>query len=176
MTVTLLMLAFVAAAMPPRAASASPATDRRAVAVVAVTVTFVAIAAFAVLSGPLLELLGVTGATSRIAAGIAVLAVAIKDIVVQPPSAEPSLPGRRAGVIPLAFPVLFTPAVAMLAVAGASDRGVVVATGAAVPALVLVTGAIVAGPALGRRSLVVLGGCAAAAVAALVTLDGVYAI
>ncbi|GJM39421.1 MAG: hypothetical protein DHS20C19_27880 [Acidimicrobiales bacterium] len=176
MTVTLLMLAFGAALTPFRAAAASPAVDRRPVALVAVGATFGAIVVVAALSGPLLDLLGVTGATSRIAAGIAMLAVAIKDIVVRPPTPEPALPGRRAGLIPLAFPVLFTPAVAMLAVAGAADRGVLVAAVTALPALALVAGAVVVGPRLGRRSFVAFGGCAATVLAALVTLDGVYAI
>lgn len=176
MTATLLILGFIAALNPFRAAAAAPEHDRPATGAAAAAVTLLLVLVAAVIAAPLLDLVGVTGASARIAAGIAMLAVALKDIALAPPRAEPGLPGRRAALVPLAFPVLFTPAVAMLAVAGGSDRGVVVVALCSLVGLGLAAAAIAAGPSLGRRALVAIGGTCAAAIAALTTLDGVYAI
>ncbi|MEM7140635.1 MAG: hypothetical protein AAF548_06330 [Actinomycetota bacterium] len=173
MTLTLIALAFAVSLNPFRAAAATPDDDRRGAVGLALVATLALVTAVGWLAGPILDAVGVTGASARIAAGIAMLAIALRDVVTAP-SAEPALPGIRAGLVPLAFPVLFTPAVAMLAIAAADDRGVLAASAMALPGLVLVGIAAVVG--LGRRSLVALGGGLAAVVAALVVLDGVYAI
>lgn len=176
MTLTLLTLASLVALNPCRAAAAAPADHRARVAAMAAGATLGLVVAAALCSGPLLDALGVTGASARIAAGIAMLAVALKDVAARPPAAEPALAGTRAGLVPLAFPVMFTPGVAMVAIAGAADRGVGAAVATAVPGVALAAGAVVVGAALGRRPLVSTVGAVGAAVAALVTLDGVYAI
>ena len=70
-------------------------------------------------------------------AGIALLAVALKDAIARPPSAEPGLAGAANGAIPLAFPIMFSPAVASLAIAAAEDRGLGVALVGVIPALMV---------------------------------------
>jgi small neutral amino acid transporter SnatA (MarC family) len=176
MTLTLLVLAMVPAANPFRALAARPDGRRAAPLALALAATVVGGLAAALVSGPLLDLVDVSGPNARIAAGIALLAVTAKDLFARPPSPEPALPGTLAGLVPLAFPVLFSPALALLAVAGASERGVAVAVGAV--ALSLVPAAIVLA-APGRRGArlgTATVGAAGAGIAALVVLDGVYAI
>lgn len=176
MTTALLVLGFLTALNPMRAAAAAPARDRPGIGLGTATATLAGITLAAALADPVLDLVGVTGASARIAAGIAMLAVALKDIAVAPPAPEPAFSGRLAALVPLAFPVLFTPAVALLAIAGSADRGVALVVSSSLPGLAAVVGAVVVGGALGRRRAVALGGTAAAAVAAVTTLDGVYAI
>jgi small neutral amino acid transporter SnatA (MarC family) len=173
MTATLLVLGMIVAINPFRAADAAPEADpRRAIGVAGLAVLVLVVIAGA-LSEPLLSAVGVTGASARIAAGVAMLASAVRDLFVSP-DPEPSLPGWRAGIVPLAFPVMFAPGVAMLAIAGASNRGVAVLVASTLPALVLT--ALAASAGLGRRLLVAVGGAAGALIATLVVLDGVYAI
>jgi small neutral amino acid transporter SnatA (MarC family) len=176
MTLTLLLLAAIAAANPFRVASASPTPDRLRAVFVAVVVTSLAVVAAAAASGPLLDAIDVTGPSARIAAGIALAAVAAKDVFASPPEAEPGLSGWRAGVVPLALPVMFSPALALIAIAGGSDRGVI-ATGLVLFAALLVAGlAALRPPNRGLRGLVAVVGVLGIAVAALVVLDGVYSI
>ena len=106
----------------------------------------------------------------------ALLVVAIKDVFVAPPRPEPALGGWRAGAVPLAFPVIFSPALALLTVAGASERGVGVAVLAAAIALVPALVTLVVGPRVPIRPVSATIGLFGTGVAALVVLDGVYAI
>jgi small neutral amino acid transporter SnatA (MarC family) len=175
-TLTLMFLAAVAAANPFRAAAASPACDRVRAVFVGVVATSLAVVAAAAASGPLLDAIDVTGPSARIAAGIAIAAVAAKDLFASPPAAEPGLSGWKAGIVPLALPVMFSPALALIAIAGASDRGVVVTTIVLLVALLLAGLAAIRPPNRGMRSLVGVVGVLGMAVGALVVLDGVYSI
>jgi len=175
MTLTLLVLAMVAAANPFRAAAArAPHTTHRLVGV-AVAATLVLVLLAAMLSGPLLDLVDVSGPNARIAGGIALLVVALKDTFATPPAPEPALAGLAGGLIPMAFPVLFSPALAVLAIAGASERGVVVTLLAAALALIPAAVILVSGTRP-RRMWLSTAGVFGAGIAALVVLDGVYAI
>ena len=177
MTLTLLVLAMVTAANPFRALSARPTGPTAPALLAAVGTTGLLVIGSAAISGPLLELVDVTGPNARIAAGIALLVVALKDVFAAPPGPEPALGGWRAGVVPLAFPVIFSPALALLAVAGASERGVPLAVAAAVIAVAPVVLVLLAAPrSTPLRPLVAAVGVAGTGVAALVVLDGVYAI
>ena len=91
-----------------------------------------------VLSEVILEWLNVSGSSSRIAAGAAVLLVGIRDLFMQPPSPEPALKGWRAGIVPMAFPVILTPALAILAISAGSERGAATAVGVIGAAILLV--------------------------------------
>ncbi|MEZ5244214.1 MAG: hypothetical protein R2707_03890 [Acidimicrobiales bacterium] len=177
MTLTLLVLAMIAAANPFRALAARPAAPRYEVVVAAMATTGALALFSAAVSDPLLDLVDVTGPSARIAAGIALLVVALKDVFVAPPQAEPGLRGRRGGVIPLAFPVIFSPALALLVLAGTAERGVAVALAAVAIAMVPVALVLVFGSAPTRvRAMTSFTGALGAGVAALVVLDGVYAI
>lgn len=176
MTTALIVLAGLAALDPFRGASASPAAERGRAGATAAAVVLVAVAASALVSGPLLDAVSVTGSSARIAAGVALTAVSLRDLFASPPGAEPGRVGVAAGLFPLAFPVVFTPAVALVAMAAAADRGVVVAVAGFLPGLALVAAAI-ARPT-GRMVTPGLRTVAGAgtAVGAFVVLDGVYAI
>ena len=177
MTLTLLVLAMVAATNPFRALAARPPDTTPLTLGVAMAATGALVLASAGASSAVLDLVDVTGPSARIAAGIALLVVALKDVFASPPPATPALPGRRAGLVPLAFPVLFSPALALLAVAGAAERGVplalVAAAVALAPAILLLSTAPASTPV---RPLAAAVGVAGTGVAALVVLDGVYAI
>lgn len=176
MTLTLLVLAMVPAANPFRALAARPPDRRGATIALALAAIVAGGLVAAVVSGPLLDLVDVSGPNARIAAGIALLAVAGKDVFARPPSPEPALPGTLAGLVPLAFPVLFSPALALLAVAGAAERGIAVAVGAValslIPAGIVLAAPLRRGQRLGTATV----GAAGTGIAALVVLDGVYAI
>jgi small neutral amino acid transporter SnatA (MarC family) len=176
MTLTLLVLAYLAAANPFRVAAAT--TEPPANKVLAVfAATFVAAVLLATLiASPILDLVEVTGSSARIAAGIAVLAVALKDAIARPPSAEPGLTGAAHGAIPLAFPIMFSPAVALLAIAASENCGIGVALVGLIPALVVAVLLLRVAPLARARLYTSTVGLAGVGVAGLVALDGVYAI
>ena len=176
MTLTLLVVAMVAAANPARAVAARPTAAPRETTAIAVGATLGLVLLSAVVAGPFLDLVDVSGPNARIAAGVALLVVALKDVFVAPPTPDPGLPGRRGGLVPLAFPVIFSPAGALLAVAGASERGVGIAVLAAGLALAPVAIALRVAPASHARAATAAVGVFGAGIAALVVLDGVYAI
>jgi small neutral amino acid transporter SnatA (MarC family) len=176
MTLTLLVLAYLAAANPFRVAAATkepPANNVLAV----FAATFIGATLLATLiAAPILDLVEVTGSSARIAAGIALLAVALNDAITRPPSAEPGLAGAASGAIPLAFPIMFSPAVALLAIAATDDRGIGVALVGVIPALVVAVLLLRFAPLARARLYTSTVGLAGAGVAGLVALDGIYAI
>ena len=176
MTPTLLLLAMLAAANPLRVASARPRHDRVPAAAAAGTLLILGVLVSGLVSGPLHDAVDVTGPSARIAAGIALLAVALHDLFGAPPDAEPALTGWRAGIVPLGFPVLFTPAVALVAVAGAAQHGVWVPVAAVLPAMIVAGALLVSARARIPRGVLATSGALGAAIAALVVLDGIYAI
>ncbi|RMH67012.1 MAG: hypothetical protein D6683_18160 [Actinomyces sp.] len=139
---------------------------------------FVAVAALvAGVSGPLLDAVSVTAPTARIAAGVALAVVAVRDLVTAPPSPEPSLAGDGAALVPLVFPYLANPGIVLLLLSVGHDRGV-----AAAAALALAAGAslvAVAPVAPSRvtsrwwRAVGVVPTAVAVAAAVAVTVDGV---
>ena len=176
MTTTLLFLALLAAVNPIRVHAVRPDVVTVRVIAFAGGVVIAAGTAFALLSGPLLDLVDVSVSSARIAAGVALVAVAARDALGPVPTAEPALAGDRAGIIPVAFPAALPPATALLMVASGADRGVglTVATLAVVLAIAL---AALRGPNLaGLRPLLAATGAAGVAVGVLVVMDGVLAI
>lgn len=142
MSFAVALVAAIATVNPLRLWSGLPGGQRRervelaglgAVTVVA-ALTFVAAA-----SGPLLDALDISHPTARIAAGVAIVVIGVRDAFSPPATAEPSLPGRRAAVVPVALPHLFTPGLTLLALSAAADRGV----GQAVLVMGLATGLVV---------------------------------
>lgn len=177
MSSTLIALAAISAANPFRVGACAPqSTDTRRQAVVtAAAVTLVAVGALVALSNPILDLLGVSGSSSRIAAGVAVLVVGIRDLFVQPPSPEPALRGWLAGIVPMAFPAIFSPALAILAISAAEATGAAQALGIIGGVIVFVAVIISANvrATYWRTAMVGSGGVV---IGALLTLNGVTAI
>ena len=159
MSSTLIALAAVCAANPFRVAACAP-TDpdtRRQAATVATLLSLAAVGLLAVLSEPILDWLGVSGSSSRIAAGAAVLVVGIRDLLTQPPTPEPALDGRRAGIVPMVFPMILTPALAILAISAASERGAAPAVGLIGAAILAVAATVVANIGGTHRRAAVVG-------------------
>ena len=177
MSLTLIAFAAVCAANPFRLGACAPAPveARRQAVVVAVAVTLIAVGLFALLSKPILEMLNVSGSSSRIAAGVAVLIVGIRDLFIQPPAAEPALAGWRAGIVPMAFPTLLTPALLILAISAGNARGALAAFGI-IGAVVSSAGLAVAANVRGNYWRAAAVGSAGTVVGTLLTLNGVSAI
>lgn len=132
------------------------------------------------LSGPLLDALGISAPTARIAAGTALIVVGVRDMVVGPARVEPALPGWKAAIVPVAVPHLFGPGLAVLAVSAGADLGSV-RTGAAVGAALAVTAMLMAQPLpqsqAGARAVQAgqaLTGAAAVLVGAALAVDGIF--
>lgn len=177
MSSTLIALAAVCAANPFRVAACAPSSPdiRRQAATVATLLSLAAVGLLAVLSEAILEALNVSGSSSRIAAGAAVLVVGIRDLFIQPPSSEPALQGWRAGIVPIAFPTILTPALAILAISAGSERGAATAV-AVIGAAILVVAVIAAGNICGTYWRTASVGSAGVVVGTLLLLNGVTAI
>lgn len=179
MTTRLAILALLSAFNSGRTRAAAPADTvlRRSALVVCLGALAALIVAFSWLSDPILDTLGVSDPNARIAAGIALLVVAAHDLFGAAPTPEPGLSGPLAGLIPMAFPVAFTPASAVLAIAIGVDHGVATTVSIAIPSLAVVAAVVLApippswGPWV-TRFTAMLG----SVVGILVTLDGVRSI
>ena len=82
------------------------------------------IAAFA---DPLLDLVDISPATARIATGLLLVVTGILLVGWPMPGPEPSLPGHRAALVPVAFPTLLTPGLALLALTASADHSALTA-------------------------------------------------
>jgi small neutral amino acid transporter SnatA (MarC family) len=126
-TVGFAVLAFVAAVNPPRVCLLVPAertTARARVELLALAslVVLILAAVGVAAADDLLAALDVSPESFRIAAG-AVLSVAGLRVLVQPTAYDhPALPGRRAALVPLAFPGLVTPELTMLVLSAGVDE------------------------------------------------------
>lgn len=176
MTTTLLFLALLAATNPIRVHAVRTEPVTAGVLGYAFATTIGLGAAFAVLSGPLLDAVDVSESSARIAAGVALVVVAAKDVIGPVPKPEPSLAGDRAGIVPVAFPTAFNPATALLTLSAAADRGVIEAL-LFLAVTVGIALAVLRGPKLpALRPLVASAGAAGVAIGVLVVMDGVLAI
>lgn len=178
MNLALAIVAAVVAANPFRVGSALPQRDRWPVATVGGLVALAGLVVAAAVSPPILDGLDVTAPTARIGAGAALIVVGIRAVLARPPGPEPSLPGRRAGLVPLAFPVLLDPGLVLLIAAVSADRGAGPAVLVAAVALVV---AVAIGGALGGAATgspwIRIGhgavGTVAVAIGVAVTISGV---
>ncbi len=141
------LLALVAVVNPFRTALAVPRAgrSRREVAEVALLGGAVAGAGALLVawaSGPLLDALDVSDPALRLAAGIVAGVGGLLAVFRRPPPSDPALPGRRAALVPVAVPLVATPALLLAAMSAHSDRGfpvLLAALALAIAALPLIT-------------------------------------
>lgn len=121
---TLAMIGLLAAVNPAAAAWTLSPPERSWAAVAAGAVAAAAaLVAVAGLSGPLVEGLDVSLGTYRLGAGVVVAVVGLRWLVAGPASPTPS-PASHLGLAGfVAFPLLFTPSAAVLAISEGAEHG-----------------------------------------------------
>ena len=103
----------------------------------------------AALAGPLLDALDVSDPSFRIAAGIVAVIAGAGDIFRRPPPPEPSLPGSRAALVPVAVPVVARPALIVLALGAGADEVLPLTAGAMAAGVALLAGLVARAPVEG---------------------------
>ena len=109
MSLTLLVIAAVAVVNAPRVRTALPRVETVLVAGVGAALTWVVLVPLAALADAVIDGAAVASSTLRMATGLVLVLQGGLAFVTGAPRAEPSLPGRRAALVPVAFPVLLTP-------------------------------------------------------------------
>jgi small neutral amino acid transporter SnatA (MarC family) len=175
--------ALVLALNPVRAGFGVPRSGRSPQGVAAVAaaggaIGGLAVCAVAIAGDPLLEALDVSEPSFRVAAGIVAVLAGAADLLRRPPQPEPALSGRRAALIPVAIPLVARPALLLMALGAAVDRGVLVSAAAMALGIALLTALVAAWPATGPRARALrwsarLLGAALVACGAILTIDGV---
>ena len=138
-----LVLIFFAAVNPANvavamaAAPGASARDRRTMAVVGIVAAGVLLAAAALASDRLLDLLDVAPETFRIAAGIVMVTAGVRALWGNSHGAEEVAEGWRGGLFPLGVPLLAGPAAVAATISYGVDEGKGIAFGAVVPAIIL---------------------------------------
>jgi hypothetical protein len=125
---TLWLAALLAAYNPFRAALAVPRAGRTRGTVAGTAAVGGLLASLlatggAAVSGPVLDAFDVSVPSMRLAAGVVGAIGGVVALVRRPPPAEPAWPGWGAAVIPVAVPVVLSPALFVLALGGGADRG-----------------------------------------------------
>lgn len=142
MSTLLMVIAALAAVSAPRAIAALPPEGRIVAAIAGAAGTLGALALLAAVADPMADAVDLAAPTVRMATGAVLAAQGLAAMGLPLPRPEPRLAGRWAALVPVAFPTLLTPALALLAVSGSLDRSA--PTTAAVLA-----GALATVPALG---------------------------
>ena len=134
MNVWVAALAVMAAVNPPRRRAALPEPTAPAIAVTGAAVAWLAMVVAAAVSGPLLDAFSVSPPNIQIAAGLVLLVRAMVDVALPPGRESARLTGRWQAVVPVAFPLLIRPEVALLALSAGAEMGVTRTAAFAVPA------------------------------------------
>jgi len=151
-----LLLALVASANPCRVRLVLP--ERREAVALGALVALAAAAGVAAVGGTVLDALDITPETFRLAAAVVLALEGARALVLARPAREPELGGLGAALVPVAFPLLLTPGVVMLALTAGGDDDVALAIGALAVAfgLVLLTTLVPRGT--GSDALLAAGG------------------
>jgi small neutral amino acid transporter SnatA (MarC family) len=122
---------------PPRVPLGLPERRSRSTLVASAAVGALVIAAILVaVADPLLDALDVSPESLRIAAGLVLVVGGLRALAAPRPSADPGLTGRSAALVPVLFPLLLTPELALVLLsAGADERNAAALTGLAVALL-----------------------------------------
>lgn len=138
MSLALLALAALCVVNPARARAALPREETVLVGALGAALAWLALVPLVALADAALDAAQVAASTLRMAVGVVLVLQGGWAMVTPAPRAEPALAGRRAAVVPVAFPVLLTPGLGLLAVAGALDRRGAVALAVMAGALAVV--------------------------------------
>jgi small neutral amino acid transporter SnatA (MarC family) len=176
-------LALLLALNPPRAAFGIPRASREVarLAVVGGAIGGLAVCAVALVGDALLDAIDVSAPAFRTAAGVVAVLAGGVDFFRRPPAPEPALAGRRAALVPVAFPLVARPALLVMALGAGADASVLVTLAAMAAAVALMTGLAVRCPVDGPGGRVLRWAArllAAGLVAAgvLLTIDGILAV
>jgi small neutral amino acid transporter SnatA (MarC family) len=128
-SVWLWFVALLAAFNPARGVFAVPRAgrSRREVARLAAlggAIGGLGVCVAAALGDPLLDAVDVSDPAFRIAAGVVAVLAGASDFLRRPPSPDPSLPGRRAALVPVAVPIVARPALLVMAIGAGADASV----------------------------------------------------
>lgn len=175
----LALLGFLSTVNPAAAAVAlvrDRRTDRPRSVTAGTAFALVLLVALAAASEPILDVLDIGLGTYRLGAGIVIAMTGVRWLVAGPvtPVPEPEDDRRLAGFV--AFPVLFTPGAAVLAVSVGAEHGTAVATWTAAVAVVLGGLGLYARRALPHllmNGLVRFLGAVATVVGVIVAVDGI---
>jgi len=124
------LLAALATVNPLRLWSGLPGATREErvrLAAAGAVLVIVALGLIAAFANPILGALDISDPTARIAAGVAIVVIGVRDSFSAPAEIEPALDGWRAALVPVAMPYLFAPGLTLLAISASADRGLVAA-------------------------------------------------
>jgi small neutral amino acid transporter SnatA (MarC family) len=127
-SVWLWLLVLVAAWNPVRSAlgvprAGRPQGDPLRLAAVGGALGAVVVALFAAVGVWFLDVIDISDASLRIAAGVVAALGAIADLIRSAPPPDPALPGRRAALVPVAVPLSIRPALLVVGISAAADHG-----------------------------------------------------
>ncbi len=128
MTFLLVAIAAFSAVNPARLVAAVPPGEAMGIRVYTASLALsgAVLLALAGFSGPLIDAIGVTSSSAIIAAGIALVVIGVRDTVVAPPRIVESPSWPRMLLVPVFFPTIFTPALALISIASGAERGLTV--------------------------------------------------
>ncbi len=173
MTFLLVAIAALSAVNPARLAAAIPPSEARRTRVFTRSAALSGAVLLAVggFSGPLLNAIGVTSSSAMIAAGVALVVIGARDTVVAPPRIAQASNWPMVVLVPVFFPTIFTPALALISIAAGAERGLATGWSALMVGVVVSLGI----GALAIRSDRLSGGVALRAMGSMVGLLAVAA-
>lgn len=136
MSFAFLLLALVTSVNPCRVRLVLP--ERRAAVALGALIALGSAAGAAAVGGTFLDALDITPETFRLAAAVVLALEGARALVVAQPAPEPELGGLGAALVPVAFPLLLSPGVVVLALTAGGDDIVGEAVGALVVAFATV--------------------------------------
>ncbi len=140
MSAWLAILLLVAAVNPPRRRHELPADG--VVVAVGAALTLLALVGVGAVGDSLLDTLDISAPTFRMAVGMVLLIRGVIDMFTRPPGPGGEWPGMKGAVVPVFFPVLFRPEIALIAMSVAVDGSLGIMTVGAAIALFLVVGSV----------------------------------
>ena len=140
MSAALVAVAVVATMNPARVSIGLPEPRGRSALVATASVGALALAgSLLVVADPLLDALDISPESLRIATGLVLVVGGVRALAAPRPSADPGLTGRFAAVVPVLFPLLVTPELALVVLSAGADERNVAALGGLAVAVVLAT-------------------------------------
>jgi small neutral amino acid transporter SnatA (MarC family) len=157
-----LVVALVVSANPCRARLALP--ERRSAVALGALLALGISSGIAAVGSTFLDALDISPETFRLAAAVVLVIEGARSLTLARPAREPELAGLGAALVPVAFPLLLTPGVVMLALAAGGDEMVGEAVGALAAAFALVLLATLIRRSARADALLAAGGVLLAAV------------